>query len=510
MSRRPHSESPVPRSAKRAKISHLTKESFKNGVVLAPMVRSGALPTRLFALKHGASLVWAPELIDKAILHTERVVDPITGVISYNGKSRAVWTTHPIEKPYLIYQIGTADQELAVQAAKTVMQDVSGIDLNCGCPKPFSTHGGMGAALLTNPDLLCSILTALRQAMPPEITVTAKIRLLPSQEDTLALVERIVNTGISALTVHCRTRNMRDRDRAMIERLQEIVELVNVKMGKDIAVLENGDCLGAEDAIRVRRATSASSVMIARAAEANPSCFSTTPLVDIHETLVPAYLRLSKYLDNHWSLTKFCLSQFKSPHTKPNGKAEDKRVRDRIVKARSFDEVADVAGGEWTGEEDFREIVEAIEGREDGHIRFVETDVDLGEVKAVKAVDLPPPTPASVTDARNDSDSESHTPDPCPSLLATAVAAKTNQLGERGYDTPPGTQNPHPPALGAPLMGAGADVDVDVGVRGLGLAVKGGRGGPVPALITGQDPMTPTHMTGPRTTQTPLMVMSVQ
>lgn len=196
-----------------------------------------------------------------------------------------------MEKPYLIYQIGSSDPELAVQAAKTVVEDVSGIDLNCGCPKPFSTHSGMGAALLTNPDLLCSILTALRKEMPPHITVTAKIRLLPSQEDTLKLVERIVNTGISALTVHCRTRHMREKDKATIERLREIVDFVR-GMGKGIAVIENGDCKDWEDAKRVREVTGADSVMIARGAESNPSCFSPRPLVDVETTLLPAYLRL--------------------------------------------------------------------------------------------------------------------------------------------------------------------------------------------------------------------------
>ena len=112
----------------------------------------------------------------------------------------------------------------------------------------------MGAALLTNPDLLCSILTALRNAMPPEISVSAKIRLLPTQEDTLKLVERIINTGVSALTVHCRTRNMRKTEKATIERLRGIVEFVE-KMGKGVAVIENGDCLGREDANRVREVT---------------------------------------------------------------------------------------------------------------------------------------------------------------------------------------------------------------------------------------------------------------
>jgi hypothetical protein len=33
------------------------------------------VPSRLFALKHGATLVWGPETVDKAILHMERIVD---------------------------------------------------------------------------------------------------------------------------------------------------------------------------------------------------------------------------------------------------------------------------------------------------------------------------------------------------------------------------------------------------------------------------------------------------
>nr|GAT55804.1 tRNA-dihydrouridine synthase 2 [Mycena chlorophos] len=363
MAIRAPTRSPSPRAAKRSRIEHLTKEDFKNGLFLAPMVRSGALPTRLFALKHGASLVWGPEIVDKAVLHSERVVDPVTGLVSYNGKQgRAIFTTHPIEKPYYIFQMGSADPDLAVQAARMVQQDVSGIDLNCGCPKPFSTHSGMGAALLTNPDLLCSILTALRAAMPPEITVTAKIRLLPSQEDTLKLVERIVNTGISALTIHCRTRNMRDRDAALVGRLREIVEFVE-KMGKGIAVTENGDCTGAEDAIRVRELTGAHSVMIARAAESNPSCFSMNPLVDVEQTLTPAYLRLAKYLDNNWGLTKFCISQFKGRHVAFD-KAQQKTYHQVLNAAKGFDDAAlSEMVGEWTGEEEFKEIVKVIEAR---------------------------------------------------------------------------------------------------------------------------------------------------
>ncbi|PCH34386.1 FMN-linked oxidoreductase [Wolfiporia cocos MD-104 SS10] len=360
--RRSHSPFASHRAAKRQKLDFepLTPEDYKNGIVLAPMVRSGALPTRLYALKHGASLVWGPETVDKAILHTTREVDPVTGVVSYVGKSKAIFTTHPIEKPYLIYQIGSADPEIAVQAAKAVMQDVAGFDLNCGCPKPFSTHAGMGAALLSNPDLLCSILTALRQAMPPEISVSAKIRLLPSQEDTLKLVERIINTGVSALTVHCRTRNQRKREPALIERLREIVEFVE-GMGRGVAVIENGDCEGFEDGLRIRRTTGAHSVMIATAAESNPTCFSPTPLVDLEQTFIPQYIRLCKYLNNHWSSTKFCTSQFKGPHVNTS-RADTKVFHEAIMHAKGYDDIASRVKP-WTGEEEFKAIVATIESR---------------------------------------------------------------------------------------------------------------------------------------------------
>jgi len=60
MARRDISTSPVPegeRAPKRQKLGHLTPESFKNAVVLAPMVRSGArtpaqLPLQRHSLNH--------------------------------------------------------------------------------------------------------------------------------------------------------------------------------------------------------------------------------------------------------------------------------------------------------------------------------------------------------------------------------------------------------------------------------------------------------------------------
>lgn len=48
---------------------------YKNKLFLAPMVRTGTLPTRLLSLYYGAGLVWSPEIVDKAIIGAERSVD---------------------------------------------------------------------------------------------------------------------------------------------------------------------------------------------------------------------------------------------------------------------------------------------------------------------------------------------------------------------------------------------------------------------------------------------------
>lgn len=215
-----------------------------------------------------------------------------------NSKS-AVFTTHPVERTHLIFQIGSSNPDLAAQAAQTVLQDVAGIDLNCGCPKPFSVHAGMGAALLTKPDLLCSILSKLRTTLPSNVPVSAKIRLLADAEATRSLVSRIWREGgVSALTVHCRTREMRPTVPAVAARMREAVDQVaeieaKEHSGRKIAVLYNGDCSGAAGAQSIRDATGATSVMLARAAESNPSCFDATRSVrDAELEMIPEYLRL--------------------------------------------------------------------------------------------------------------------------------------------------------------------------------------------------------------------------
>ena len=114
----------------------------------------------------------------------------------------------------------------------------------------ISTHSGMGAALLSTPDILLSILRVLLENIA--LPVSCKIRLLPTQPLTLVLASRILRTGIRNLTVHCRTRDMRSGEKAMWDRLGDIVQLGK---RRGVAVTCNGDGNGWSNWERIREET---------------------------------------------------------------------------------------------------------------------------------------------------------------------------------------------------------------------------------------------------------------
>ena len=300
----PSSASPdsLHRDSKRIKLDHTldattmtpTKRKrtlpYAHGLHLAPMVRIGTLPVRLVALDYGAELVWGPEIVDKAIIGATRQVDDHTGVVSFVKNGRSIFECHPLEKPRLIFQLGSADPKLAVEALKVVEHDVAGVGLNCGCPKSFSLQGGMGAALLKEPDRLCSVrpqfpllraslVCTLTRALPQilealvqatDLPIDAKIRLLPlpaspsapaaapsdaaastlpalppptadpahDAEPTVPLVRRLLTTGIANLTVHCRTQTMRSSEPALLRRMRPLARLCHAA---GVPVVCNGD-----------------------------------------------------------------------------------------------------------------------------------------------------------------------------------------------------------------------------------------------------------------------------
>jgi len=283
------------------------------------MVRSGELPTRLTALKYGADLVWGPEIIDRALLETKRRVDPITQTIDFvkpanksspHPNELILFRVHDAEKGKLICQIGTASPKLAVEAAKLVAKDVSGIDVNAGCPMLFSTSGGMGAALLQTPALFVDILEALVKEVgqPEDIGISTKIRILKNRQDTATLVEALVATGITGLTVHCRTATMRSTERAIRDQLRMVADICR---GAGVACLMNGDVGCRDEAIRLAEEYGVDGGMIARAAETDLSVFRSAAKGGKAKwrDVVQDYIEFALATENHFQTTKHMLGR---------------------------------------------------------------------------------------------------------------------------------------------------------------------------------------------------------
>ena len=240
------------------------------------MVRVGTLPMRLTALEYGADIVYTPELIAKKLMKCVRVengalntVDFVTSDGSGHGSDKngeLVLRIAAAERHAIVLQIGASDPDIALAAASLVQHDVNAVDLNMGCPKPFSVHAGMGAALTKNPDLACAILSNLVQNLA--VPVTCKIRVLPSVEETIDLVTRLQSTGIIAMGVHGRTQDMRPREPALWPKIADVVSAL------DIPVIANGDVFEPADFDRVCAETGAASAMTARGAQWNASIFA--------------------------------------------------------------------------------------------------------------------------------------------------------------------------------------------------------------------------------------------
>jgi len=225
-------------------------------------------------------------------------------------KESLIYRIHPEkEGKRLIFQIGTSDPERAVQAARIVAGDVVGIDVNAGCPKPFSTSGGMGAALLQTPNKLCSILEALVKEIATEfeIGISVKIRLLETAELTEVLVRKLVATGITGLTIHCRTTPMRPRERAIRGQLKMIA---NICREAGVACLMNGDVANRAQAEQLITEFGVDGAMIAAAAEENSSVFrgeaegGLAPWTEV----VEQYLKMCLEVENRFGNTKYLLN----------------------------------------------------------------------------------------------------------------------------------------------------------------------------------------------------------
>lgn len=314
--------------------------TYSNDVILAPMVRVGTLPMRHLALKYGATKVYGEEIIDKKIITSTRVElsptasrvvgdtshENLKPTVDYLIKDSICFQTIPDEP--VVFQVGTADAVLALKAAEHVARDVRAIDVNMGCPKHFSISGGMGAALLTKPEVAEDILKTLVRNL--SIPVTCKIRIFPELQDTIQFVKRMEACGIKAIGIHGREREDRSTFSADWDHIASVVEHASVP------VIHNADVFLYEDINRARQHTGTSNVMVARGAMWNASMFRKEGILPVFDVM-NEYITVAKQYRGSLKNTKYTLDQMLKLHGKGKGRLAGNPSAIQMRRAKSLD-----------------------------------------------------------------------------------------------------------------------------------------------------------------------------
>ena len=161
--------------------------------------------------------------------------------------------------------LGSDPQCLAENAARLAALGPAGIDLNFGCPANVVNRHGGGALLLQTPELLTTIVSAVRRAVPAHMPVSAKMRLgylddSRAEECAIAIQEG----GADELTVHARTKAQAYKPPAYWERIADIRAVVR------IPVIANGEIWNVDDARRCMQASGSHMLMLGRGAVTDP------------------------------------------------------------------------------------------------------------------------------------------------------------------------------------------------------------------------------------------------
>lgn len=166
--------------------------------------------------------------------------------------------------PIHIQLLGSEAQLMAENAAYAAELGAPAIDINFGCPaKTVNSHRG-GSVLLDEPETMYQIISAVRQAVPADIPVSAKIRLGYTDTSRMDDIKAAINdSGADWLTIHARTKTQGYKPPAYWDKIQSFNAL-------DIPVIANGEIWNAEHAQNCMVQAGTEHLMLGRGAVTRP------------------------------------------------------------------------------------------------------------------------------------------------------------------------------------------------------------------------------------------------
>ncbi|HEX8910911.1 MAG TPA: tRNA dihydrouridine synthase DusB [Humisphaera sp.] len=194
------------------------------------------------------------------------------GLMRETARSLWIATTAEGDSP-LAMQLYGANVEPLCEAARWAEDNGADVvDINMGCPVDKVTKKNGGSKLLCDPDNTLRMVERIKASLR-RAPLTCKLRL--GWDDTCIvapyMAKRLEELGVSLVTIHGRTTEMRFTGNARLDGIAEVVAAV-----KRIPVIGNGDVKSPQDAERMISYTKCAGVMIARAALARPWIFRDT------------------------------------------------------------------------------------------------------------------------------------------------------------------------------------------------------------------------------------------
>ena len=172
----------------------------------------------------------------------------------------------PVGTPVYVQLLGSDEQALAVNAKRAVQLGAKGVDLNFGCPAKTVNNSMGGSILLREPARVANLVRAVRDAVPAEIPVTAKIRLGYENSDSLAdIVHGVHEAGASELAIHARTKFDGYKPPAFWDTVKPVID--NQTQRKTVI---NGEIWTVEDSAEAMRRSACGHIMLGRGALSAP------------------------------------------------------------------------------------------------------------------------------------------------------------------------------------------------------------------------------------------------
>ena len=221
---------------------------------LAPLAGFTDLPFRSVVKKFGVDLTVSEMISANALVHNSK-------------KTYKMMEKSPVEDIYAI-QIAGSDLEVVKRAVEIINQreEITAIDLNCGCPAPKVVNNLQGSSLLTDLPQMGRVIETIKKYSNKPYT-SVKFRLGFNEKNHTEIAKICEASGADYIAVHGRTRAGRYKAAVDYDAIAEVKEAVS------IPIIANGDIDSPAKAKWVLAHTRADGAMIGRAAVGKPWLF---------------------------------------------------------------------------------------------------------------------------------------------------------------------------------------------------------------------------------------------